>query len=161
MSPDHSTRGVPRRTWRAAVVLFLVVFLGGLGLTSAGALWSQQGTVQATVSTGRWTDKPQPGWSWSPEVTTSVKKVHGRQYLHFDWEAPTSDARGTRYWVTFQGGGPAHSESVDVSHRTYEVWNRDDEWPFMFTVATEKDGVWSESVVVRGTVDPHGRVVLD
>lgn len=54
MSADHRTGRLSRDTWRAAVVLFLVVVLGGIGVVSANALWSQQGTVQATVTTGTW-----------------------------------------------------------------------------------------------------------
>ncbi|MFC0249967.1 hypothetical protein ACFFIO_15775 [Citricoccus parietis] len=93
MNPDHSTGGVSRRTWRTAVVLFLVVFLGGLGLTGASALWSQQGTVQATVSTGSWCSTPEEkwelpmriyaadfGWDGSAWVRTAWKPENGRSF---------------------------------------------------------------------------------
>lgn len=92
MSAGHRPRGVPRRTWRAAVVLFLVVFLGGLGVTGASALWSGHGTVQAKVTTGTWTDTLQPGWTWNPavQVKDSNRGPHHRVVL--GWTPPTTGA---------------------------------------------------------------------
>ncbi|MEV4901938.1 hypothetical protein AB0K08_11410 [Citricoccus sp. NPDC055426] len=72
MSAGHSTGRVSRRSWRAAVVLFLVVFLGGLGVVSANALWSQQGSVQATVTTGTWGPDPSPTPTPTPQPTEPV-----------------------------------------------------------------------------------------
>lgn len=51
------------KTWRAAIVVFLTVLLGGLGLTAANALWSQSGSVTTQVSTGEWVDYSRPGFS--------------------------------------------------------------------------------------------------
>ena len=42
------------RTWRVAIVVFLAVFLGGMGLTSASALWSQETTTTTGVAVGHW-----------------------------------------------------------------------------------------------------------
>lgn len=53
-SPEPRGPRGARRRWRAAVVLFLVVVLGGAGVVTANALWSQSGTLQATVTTGSW-----------------------------------------------------------------------------------------------------------
>lgn len=55
------------RSWRAAVVVFLVVFLGGMGLTGASALWSQQSTAAARVATGHW-KATTPGWTVPQQV---------------------------------------------------------------------------------------------
>ncbi|MEW1979583.1 hypothetical protein AB0333_01465 [Citricoccus sp. NPDC079358] len=43
-----------RRMWRVAVAVFLTVFLGGLGVAGAAALWSLSGTVSSQVTTGTW-----------------------------------------------------------------------------------------------------------
>jgi hypothetical protein len=49
--------GISRRTWRAAVIVFLTVLLTGTTLTGAAALWSVQGTATARVETGYWVER--------------------------------------------------------------------------------------------------------
>ncbi|REE03718.1 hypothetical protein [Citricoccus muralis] len=91
MSPDHGAGGVSRRTWRTAAVVFLTVFLGGLCLAGANALWSQQGTVQATVTTGTW--GPQD-IDWTPDVlATDIRKDNGSATFTLMWKQPA--AKGT------------------------------------------------------------------
>lgn len=83
MSADYRTGGVSRRTLRAAVVVFLVVFLGGLGTAGASALWSQHGSVQTTVTTGTW---GQP-WKWDLTLLEG-DKVKGEGVVVLAWTPP-------------------------------------------------------------------------
>ncbi|GAA1672306.1 hypothetical protein GCM10010977_17580 [Citricoccus zhacaiensis] len=64
------TRTVSRRTWRASVAVFLVVFLGGLGVSGASALWSQQASAKTTVATGTWVKE---GWSMPLNVDAHLQ----------------------------------------------------------------------------------------
>lgn len=76
MSHSRSTKLSPR-TWRAAVVVFLSVLLGGLGLSGAAALWSQQSTATVSVGTGTWTDYSQPGFSLPLTMATRLTNTSG------------------------------------------------------------------------------------
>ena len=112
MNVDHCTGGVSLRTWRAAVVLFLVIFLG---LTGASALWSQQGTVQATVATGTWSDGPTKGWRHPLNVSARWNGVdrHGNVDVRISWSPATaspSDGK-TRYTIDVRplDGGTVHT----------------------------------------------------
>ncbi|MGM7668605.1 SipW-dependent-type signal peptide-containing protein [Microbacterium sp. A93] len=109
MRAVHRAAGVSRRTWRAAVVLFLVVFLGGMGLTGANAWWSQQGSVQTTVTTGTWGPDPSPiptpaptptpeptepttppaPWDWGLTLSEG-DKVKGEGVVILAWTPPTA-----------------------------------------------------------------------
>lgn len=64
----QTTPGISRRTWRTALIVFLVVFLGGSGVSGAYALWSKQATVTAAVTTGYWV---QPGFDLGLSVAAS------------------------------------------------------------------------------------------
>ncbi|WP_422115703.1 hypothetical protein [Brachybacterium sp. UNK5269] len=66
----HSAGPGPR-TWRAAVVLFLTVFVVGLGLSGASAVWTQSGAVTAQVTTGKWVDYSRSGFSMPLVASTS------------------------------------------------------------------------------------------
>lgn len=46
-----------RNTWRAAIIVFLSVLLGGSGITAV-ALWQQQRNVSIPVATGFWGGLP-------------------------------------------------------------------------------------------------------
>ncbi|MEO9247773.1 hypothetical protein ABDK96_08785 [Citricoccus nitrophenolicus] len=155
MSPDHSTKGVSRRTWRAAVVLFLVVFLGGLGLTSASALWSQQGTVQATVTTGSWNDVPQKGWRHPLNVYARLNGVdrHGNVGVRISWSPanPSPNDAKTRYTIDVRplDGGSVHTRMpVDVgTARSKDLqvgMNSRYERNFKVTITPTLDGVSGE-----------------
>ena len=93
------------RTWRAAVVLFLTVLLGGLGLSGAQALWSQTGNVTAQVSTGRWVDYTRPGFSLP--LTVSVDPAErvpwspGRRSIRLSWSSAT-ELDPAAHRVTYQ-----------------------------------------------------------
>lgn len=45
-----------RSRWRLFLSVFLVVFLGGVGVSGAAALWSQNGLIKAQITTGTWID---------------------------------------------------------------------------------------------------------
>lgn len=78
--PDH-------RTLRAAFILFLTVFLGGLGLTGANALWAQSGAVTAQVSTGKWVDYSRSGFSMPVTMSVDDAKVQPwiRRSIRLSW----------------------------------------------------------------------------
>lgn len=115
MSPDPSSEGVRRRTRRAAVVLFLVVFLGGLGLSGASAVWSQQGAVQATVTTGSWSDVPQKDWDHPLNVLASLTGVDEQDNVtvRIGWSPakPAPNDESTRYTIDAEplDGGRVHT----------------------------------------------------
>lgn len=91
--PQPGHLGVSARTWRAAAVLFLTVLVGGMGLTSAAALWSQQGQVAATVTTGSWV---QSGWTWTPVgLAAQATSSGGYVDLAFRWQPPAGMANAT------------------------------------------------------------------
>jgi predicted ribosomally synthesized peptide with SipW-like signal peptide len=83
---------------RLFLTVFLVVFLGGVGVAGASALWSQQATVQAAVRTGVWLS---PNFLWEPEI----KVIDGGGLLYqdatFTWTAPPGASGTTRYYVDF------------------------------------------------------------
>ncbi|MCC2594703.1 hypothetical protein LKO27_14970 [Tessaracoccus sp. OS52] len=56
MRRPPTTTALGPRTWRAAVIVFLAVFIGGLMVSGAAALWSQQTTANLTLTTGTWQD---------------------------------------------------------------------------------------------------------
>lgn len=155
MSRDHSTGGVSRRTWRAAVVLFLVVFLGGLGLTGASALWSQQGTVQATVTTGTWSDGPTKGWRHPLNVSAKWNGVdrHGNVGVRISWSPATaspSDGK-TLYTIDVRplDDGTVHTRMpADVgTARSKDLqvgMNRWSERAFKVTITPSLEGVTGE-----------------
>ena len=163
MSPDHSTGGVTRRTWRAAVVLFLVVFLGGLGLTGASALWSQQGAVQTTVTTGSWSDVPQEGWGHPLNVYARLNGVdwHGNVGVRISWSPATaspSDAK-TRYTIDVRpldGGQVLTPLPADVgTARSKDLWlgmGDRSERNFKVTITPSLEGVTGEVTVRTLTV---------
>lgn len=77
MTTTHVAAGSARpghRTWRAALILFLTILLGGLGLTGANALWAQSGAVTAQVSTGKWIDYSRSGFSMPLTVSVDDAK---------------------------------------------------------------------------------------
>ncbi|NUL46987.1 hypothetical protein F7P69_17530 [Cellulosimicrobium funkei] len=151
--------GIPRRTWRAAVAVFLGVFLGGLSVSGATALWSQNAEVTTSVTTGTWTTAPAPGWEWTPEITATVEQVEGRQTIRLDWTAPEYTGPHVTYRTTFQGGGPAQSGSVTAPATSYVVDYVGD-GQFMFTVVAFVDGVPSHDVVRTGIITREGDVVM-
>jgi hypothetical protein len=54
--------------WRIFLTAFLVVFLGGMGVSGAAALWSQSGVIKARVTTGTWIDYSRPNYSMPLKV---------------------------------------------------------------------------------------------
>lgn len=102
-APATPTPRPGRRIWRAAVVVFLTVFLGGLGVSGAAALWSHSGTVAATVTTGTWVDYTRPGFDMPLTVTATdydpgIRRGVRLSYAHRAVDLP-ADARVT-YQVT-------------------------------------------------------------
>lgn len=110
--------GIGTRTWRAGVIVFLTVFLGGMGITGASALWSQQATASAGVATGHWKDTSQPGWSVPLDVTIASADYDVLRNTHtavLTWTPRNASDRlvpGITYLVTVvntDGDGSVHS----------------------------------------------------
>lgn len=88
------TAGLGPRTWRAAFIVFLAVFLGGMGVSGASALWSQQATTSAGLSTGHWKDTSTTGWSVPMTVElhdVSYELLTRRHTATITW-MPTEDS---------------------------------------------------------------------
>lgn len=106
MTRPSTSEGLGPRTWRAAVVTFLVVFLGGLGVSGASALWSQTATATAGITTGYWKSNG-PGWKMPLDVSvisqsSSLELFEVRHDVHLGWEPTSVDDRrvdGVAYTV--------------------------------------------------------------
>lgn len=125
------TTGIGPRTWRAALVVFLVVFLGGMGLTGASALWSQQGTAVSRVATGHW-KATTPGWTVPLEVAIerdSYDAFTRRFVATITWIPSLNSDRtvpGLSYLVglTLVGDGTVHNVGqvvVDGDKRSVQI----------------------------------------
>jgi hypothetical protein len=91
-----------RSRWRVFLTVFLVVFLGGLGVSGASALWSLRTNVAATVQTGSWFSE---GFQWDPQLRYINRGTSGGlsgwyQDGTFDWVAPIGSESAT-YYVSF------------------------------------------------------------
>lgn len=87
-----------RSTWRVFMTVFLMVFLGGVGVAGASALWSQQATVQTMVRTGVWLS---PNFLWEPDIKVFDRGGLLYQDATFTWTAPPGASGTTRYYVDF------------------------------------------------------------
>ncbi|MDI3329717.1 MAG: hypothetical protein QJR09_03135 [Micrococcus sp.] len=81
-----------RSLWRTFLTVFLVVFLGGLGVSGAAALWSVQATLTAAVPTGTWaappSEAPEPGRPWTPCLRATVLDKNNSVLIRLEWTAP-------------------------------------------------------------------------
>ncbi|WP_313816474.1 hypothetical protein [Citricoccus sp.] len=114
-------RGGPsRRTWRTAVAVFLTVFLGGLSLSGAAALWSQSGTVTARVSTGSWgTNGGDDGGSTGADGAVPVNLDSRLAYS----SAPASATSGSFRYDGPTGLGFCHEFRVTNTSATAVTWS--------------------------------------
>lgn len=78
---------VSRRTWRAALVVFLTMLIAGGSASMAAALWAQQATVTTQATTGVW-GVYVPGWSWAPTVTVQGSARGSNHDVTFAWTPP-------------------------------------------------------------------------
>lgn len=103
MITAHAAAGSARpghRTWRAALILFLTILLGGLGLTGANALWAQSGAVTAQVSTGKWVDYSRSGFSMPLTIAVDDAKdvpwYPTRRSIRLSWTTAAQLDPGTQ-----------------------------------------------------------------
>jgi hypothetical protein len=90
-----------RSRWRMFLTVFLVIFMGGLGVTGASALWSLKTNVTATVQTGSWFSE---GFQWDPQLVFTDRGLsfgRTRQLGRFTWTPPLDAGTGVKYEVTF------------------------------------------------------------
>lgn len=109
------------RDLRVGVVVFLAVFLGGLGLAGASALWSQQSTVTATVTTGVWGGSgcTAPGGPLGVTIT-QLKDAAGQRTFRVSWNQPAGNPYQVSIAVT-GGSGLVVSPVGSVSSTTGSV----------------------------------------
>jgi hypothetical protein len=111
-----------RSPWRMFWTVFLMIFVGGLGISSAAALWSMQTSVNVQVATGTWGSSPTPTptptttptptnqpWQWTSDPALEVVQVSKGSPVSVTlrWAAPAGQTV-TRYVVEVPG-------SVNVS----------------------------------------------
>jgi hypothetical protein len=159
----QTTPGISRRTWRTAVIVFLVVLLGGSGVSGAYALWSKQATVTATVSTGTWSEPLRPGWTWTPKITaTKHEGGNAHHDIVFDWQPPAQAGSSVTYTTTLtpRGQGRVHDGPVavdgDASAIRYTVHHNSLPDTFVFTITATVDGVTSAPVTRNVYIDKAG-----
>lgn len=140
---------------RMFMTMFLVVFLGGLGVSGAHALWSQTGKVQATIMTGTWTSGPQSDWSHPLSVTADLRDSDwfGNVVVKLAWSPDkASDTNGrVRYKVNLEpadGGRVLTTMPQEVgTSRSMDVrlhMNGRLERNFTLTIIPTLDGVQGE-----------------
>ncbi|QCU76998.1 hypothetical protein E7744_01230 [Citricoccus sp. SGAir0253] len=164
--PTPTVAGVPPRTWRAAVVLFLAVLLGGTGLSGAHALWSARGAVTATVATGTWAPAREPGWAWQPPVAAVIPEAPAHRELIIDWAPPADAGTSVSYAtsLTPQGTGrivegplPVEGDSSAVRYRVHHNFLPD---TFVLTLTATVDGVPSAPVTLLVRIEETGAPVI-
>jgi hypothetical protein len=147
----HTTLGISRRTWRTALIVFLVVLLTGSGVSGASALWSKQATVTTTVSTGTWAPVLDNGWGWTPVITArKVTSSSAHHQIIIDWPDLQASTPVT-YTATLvpNGGGQIQATSSvpgDSSAMQYEIHHNFLPDTFTFTVTATTDGKTSARV---------------
>jgi hypothetical protein len=104
-----------RRTWRTAVVVFLTVFLGGLGLAGAAALWSQSGAVSATVTTGTWGPDGEGG--------SGTPATDGTQPIGLDRRLAYSEPSGSFRYDGPTGLGFCHDFQITNTSHEPVMWS--------------------------------------
>ncbi|MEW1982396.1 hypothetical protein AB0333_15930 [Citricoccus sp. NPDC079358] len=155
--------GISRRTWRAAVIVFLTVLLAGTGLTGAAALWSVQGTVSTQVRAGTWNDPLRPGWTWTPKITATKREGGNAHHdIVFDWQPPTQAGSTVTYTTTLTRLGTGRIQEGplavdgDASAIRYTVHHQFLPDTFTFTVTATVDGVPSATVTRAVSIDKAG-----
>lgn len=103
-----------RSRWRVFLTVFLVVFLGGFGVSGAAALWSVKVNATASVTTGTWFSEGFP----MPLITDVADWNNGdvwvllvptRRGVELAW-SPERAVDGLRY--TVQGEGCSDSRQA-------------------------------------------------
>lgn len=98
-----------RSPWRTFLTVFLLVFLGGLGVSGAAALWSMQTNVTAQVATGTWGAQPEPSPTPSPTSTASPSETSSPSAT----AAPVPSATSTPWnWQLTHDSGKAKGAGV-------------------------------------------------
>lgn len=160
------TGGPSRRTWRAAVVVFLVVFLGGLGVSGSNALRSQSAHVTAPVATGIWSDGTPPEWSHPLNVDATIDSSDGAGNVgaHLTWSPrqPAETDPRVQYSLNLEqvdGGTVTASMPADVgTARATDAWldlNDQNVGTFQLTITPSLDGIAGEETVRTVTVRSH------
>lgn len=114
-----------RRHVRLFLAVFLVVFLSGLGVSGAWALWSQSATTVATVKTDTWVDYTRPGFSLPLTVEAHTSGGSGGWDLVAQWSRDIQDGARVTYRGSLEyirpGGGPGSSTSINGSGQSATV----------------------------------------
>jgi hypothetical protein len=151
-----------RSRWRMFLTVFLVVFMGGLGVTGASALWSLETNVAATVRTGTWVRET--GWTWKTEITVVRVERGSERYVH----VIAADAPGSRpgarttYRATLTGTKGFTTQSsgpLTTPSHEFGIVKNDSSIVYTLTVTATVDGFTSAPVSRTFRVDPNGDIL--
>jgi hypothetical protein len=161
----QTTPGISRRTWRTALIVFLVVLLGGSGVSGAYALWSKQSNVTATVKTGTWVDYTRRDWTWEPQVSAERIRVGGTQDVRFTWTDPADTTGEVKYHVTLDGPFLGwvigdESKTVTANFVEYRTTRPLISQSYDLTITAYVNGVPSTPVKRTYTVYGNGSITL-
>lgn len=165
MTPQTGTV-LSRRTWHAAIIVFLTVLLGGTGVCGAHALWSKQSIVTTAVQTGTWIDYTRPGWTWEPQVSAEQVRIRPlNQDVRFTWTAPDSASGEVKYHVNlddpfFGWVIGDESKTVTVDFAEYRTTRPLFSQSYDLTVTAYVNGVPSTPAKRTYTVYSNGDITL-
>jgi hypothetical protein len=143
-----------RSRWRVFLTVFLVIFLGGFGISGAAALWSLKTNVTAQISTGTWFS---PGFTWEPTITVidrGTTPLGWWQNATFTWTAPQGAPGTARFYVDFtptvsnpsvreRPANPISALTMNVQTSRPQAWSSES---FRVRFQAEVDGVRSAPV---------------
>lgn len=170
MTERTGRRREPQRRLRLwAVSVFLIMFLSATGFSGAAALWSQQATATATVTTGMWIDYTRPGFSM-PLNVQATRQPSGDSLLRYrgvalSWQPAAALPAGVTvtYHVTGAGisgpnwienGLPYTGAGTGRDIRVSRPFGGPETW--QITVTPLVNGVSGTPTTVKFTIDRSG-----
>lgn len=151
---------------RLFLTVFLVVFLGGLGVPGAQALWSQSATTVATVQTGTWISE---GWAMPMDVqVTQVASGTNSRKFSFSWSPKNpEDAHPDTTYLPAASAltvpDSLSTSSMAGRHEAGITLGRGSQWngnQLRFTLTPVRNGVRAKPTVVTITLNGSSAYTL-